>query len=205
MTLPATAFHQGADQPRRATRGCAGCNRCSTARTTLRARANRPTCARRTRRKSLTSTATRSSDPMKPTPNSRPEPAAAAGLWRASRRHRIRLRRRDRAGDPRRAGRRTWSSARAAKPATHGTPAQRAAEAKKAAALLGATLEFIELDGDAHLEIRAAHAIKLAGIIRRRAAGHRARAERGRKPASRSFAARPTGARRGAAGPLRRR
>ena len=50
---------------------------------------------------------------------------------------------------------------------THGTPKQRIAEAKKAAALLGATIEFIELDGDAHLEIRAAHAIKLAGIIRR--------------------------------------
>jgi LmbE family N-acetylglucosaminyl deacetylase len=50
---------------------------------------------------------------------------------------------------------------------TNGTPAQRTAEAKKAAALLGASIEFLELDGDAHLEIRAAHAIKLAGIIRR--------------------------------------
>ena len=50
---------------------------------------------------------------------------------------------------------------------THGTPKQRIAESKKAAAILGATIEFIELDGDAHLEIRAAHAIKLAGILRR--------------------------------------
>jgi len=50
---------------------------------------------------------------------------------------------------------------------THGTPEQRAAEAEEAAALLGATIEFVELDGDAHLEIRAAHAIKLAQIIRR--------------------------------------
>jgi N-acetylglucosamine malate deacetylase 1 len=50
---------------------------------------------------------------------------------------------------------------------TYGTPRQRTAEAKKAAALLGATVEFIELDGDAHLESRAAHAIKLAGILRR--------------------------------------
>lgn len=50
---------------------------------------------------------------------------------------------------------------------TNGTPAQRTAEAKQAAKLLGATIEFIELDGDAHLEIRAAHSIKLAGIIRR--------------------------------------
>jgi len=49
---------------------------------------------------------------------------------------------------------------------THGKPAQRVAEAKKSAALLGATVEFVELDGDAHLEVRAAHAIKLAGIIR---------------------------------------
>jgi LmbE family N-acetylglucosaminyl deacetylase len=50
---------------------------------------------------------------------------------------------------------------------TCGTPKQRTAEAKKAAALLGATIEFAELDGDAHLEIRAAHAIELAEIIRR--------------------------------------
>ena len=49
---------------------------------------------------------------------------------------------------------------------THGTPARRVAEAKKSATLLGATLEFVDLDGDAHLEVRAAHAIKLAGIIR---------------------------------------
>ena len=51
--------------------------------------------------------------------------------------------------------------------ATHGTPAQRVAEAQQAAALLGATLEFLELDGDSHLEVRAAHAIKLAGVVRR--------------------------------------
>jgi LmbE family N-acetylglucosaminyl deacetylase len=50
---------------------------------------------------------------------------------------------------------------------TRGTPAQRTAEAKKAAALLGATVEFLKLDGDARLEMRAAHAIRLAGIIRR--------------------------------------
>jgi LmbE family N-acetylglucosaminyl deacetylase len=49
---------------------------------------------------------------------------------------------------------------------THGTPKQRTAEAKKAAAILGATIEFLELDGDAHLEIRAAHALKLASVIR---------------------------------------
>jgi LmbE family N-acetylglucosaminyl deacetylase len=50
---------------------------------------------------------------------------------------------------------------------SYGTPVERTAEAEKAAALLKATLEFVELDGDAHLEVRAAHAIKLAGVIRR--------------------------------------
>jgi LmbE family N-acetylglucosaminyl deacetylase len=48
-----------------------------------------------------------------------------------------------------------------------GTPARRAAEARKGARLLGATVEFIELDGDGRLEVRAAHSIKLAGILRR--------------------------------------
>jgi len=50
---------------------------------------------------------------------------------------------------------------------TNGTPVQRTAESKKAAALLGATIEFLRLDGDAHLEMKPAHAIKLARIIRR--------------------------------------
>jgi N-acetylglucosamine malate deacetylase 1 len=50
---------------------------------------------------------------------------------------------------------------------TYGTPKKRTREAKKSAALLGATIEFLKLDGDAHLEVRAAHAIKLAEIIRR--------------------------------------
>jgi len=50
--------------------------------------------------------------------------------------------------------------------ASHGTPKQRLAEAKNAAAILGATIEFLDLDGDAHLEVRTAHAIKLAAIIR---------------------------------------
>jgi LmbE family N-acetylglucosaminyl deacetylase len=50
---------------------------------------------------------------------------------------------------------------------THGAPEQRVAEAEKGAAQLGASIEFLELDGDAHLEVRAAHAIKLAAILRR--------------------------------------
>ncbi len=52
--------------------------------------------------------------------------------------------------------------------ASHGTPAQRMVEARKSATILKAALEWVKLDGDAHLEVRAAHAIKLAGIIRRR-------------------------------------
>lgn len=50
---------------------------------------------------------------------------------------------------------------------THGTPAQRTAEAKKSAQLLGATLEFVELGGDSHMEVKLAHTILFAGIIRR--------------------------------------
>jgi LmbE family N-acetylglucosaminyl deacetylase len=51
--------------------------------------------------------------------------------------------------------------------ATHGTTAQRKVEARKSATILGAKIEFLKLDGDAHLEIRLAHALKLARIIRR--------------------------------------
>jgi LmbE family N-acetylglucosaminyl deacetylase len=50
---------------------------------------------------------------------------------------------------------------------TNGTPETRDIEAQNAAAALGATIEFLELDGDAHLEVRAAHAIKIAAILRR--------------------------------------
>jgi LmbE family N-acetylglucosaminyl deacetylase len=50
---------------------------------------------------------------------------------------------------------------------THGTAAERAAEARKGAALLGAGVEFVLLDGDAQLEVKAAHALKLAAVIRR--------------------------------------
>lgn len=50
---------------------------------------------------------------------------------------------------------------------TNGTPAQRTVEARKAARLLGASVEFADLGGDAHFERRVAHALKLARIIRR--------------------------------------
>jgi N-acetylglucosamine malate deacetylase 1 len=48
----------------------------------------------------------------------------------------------------------------------HGTPVERSAEAKASAAILGATLRFVRLDGDSGAET-AAHAQKLASIIRR--------------------------------------
>lgn len=50
---------------------------------------------------------------------------------------------------------------------THGSPEQREQEARNAARILGAEIEFFELDGDAHLEVKVEHAIKIAEIIRR--------------------------------------
>jgi N-acetylglucosamine malate deacetylase 1 len=50
---------------------------------------------------------------------------------------------------------------------TNGTPKQRMAEAKKAAGLLGATIEFVKLAPDAHLEVCVSHTIRLAEILRR--------------------------------------
>ncbi|MBI2516088.1 MAG: PIG-L family deacetylase [Opitutae bacterium] len=101
---------------------------------------------------------------MKPTPTSRPEPLLAFGAHpddiefgcggviareaRAGRPVHLVVCSRGEAG-------------------TNGSPAERAEEAAKAAQLLGATLEFVEFDGDAHLEVRAAHSIRLAGILRR--------------------------------------
>jgi len=50
---------------------------------------------------------------------------------------------------------------------TNGTPAQREREARAAAKALGATVEFLELGGDAHFDVTAKNAIKLAAVIRR--------------------------------------
>lgn len=50
---------------------------------------------------------------------------------------------------------------------SNGTPEVRTAEAERAARHLRASVEFIELDGDAQLEPKAAHSLKLAAIIRR--------------------------------------
>jgi len=48
-----------------------------------------------------------------------------------------------------------------------GTPEIRSTECLSAASILGASLDFVELDGDARLRSSAAHAITLAGAIRR--------------------------------------
>lgn len=51
--------------------------------------------------------------------------------------------------------------------ASHGSPEVRRREAGKAARALGATIEYLKLDGDAALEEKVAHAVKLAMVIRR--------------------------------------
>lgn len=51
--------------------------------------------------------------------------------------------------------------------ATRGTPALRAREAKSAANILGASIEFANLGGDAHFEVQTRHVLTLARIIRR--------------------------------------
>jgi N-acetylglucosamine malate deacetylase 1 len=50
--------------------------------------------------------------------------------------------------------------------ATHGILEERTAEAEEGARILGASLRFLDLDGDSHLEIRTAHTLALAAIIR---------------------------------------
>lgn len=49
---------------------------------------------------------------------------------------------------------------------TNGTPEERVAEAKTAAALLNASIEFIDLGGDANIEVTRAGARTMAAIIR---------------------------------------
>ena len=166
VTLPATTpFPRNKSVPR-AIPGSAGCNPSCTARITLPGLVKKPTFTRKRHRKSLLSIAMPLNVPMKRTPKSHPEPASLLAFGahpddiefgcggviaketRGGRKAHFVICSRGEAG-------------------THGTQVQRVAEAKKSAALLGATIEFIELDGDAHLEVRVAHAIKLAGILRR--------------------------------------
>lgn len=50
--------------------------------------------------------------------------------------------------------------------ASNGTPAEREAEARTAAKLLGASIEFLEMGGDSHMEASALNAIAIARCIR---------------------------------------
>ena len=49
---------------------------------------------------------------------------------------------------------------------THGTPEQRSRESHRAGEILGASVEFLEFEGDAHLQPRPEHAIGIAALIR---------------------------------------
>jgi LmbE family N-acetylglucosaminyl deacetylase len=49
---------------------------------------------------------------------------------------------------------------------TYGTPEVRTQEAQAAAKILRATIDILELDGDAHLEVKAAHTVRLAQVLR---------------------------------------
>jgi LmbE family N-acetylglucosaminyl deacetylase len=51
--------------------------------------------------------------------------------------------------------------------ATHGTPAERAGEARAAAKILGATVQFLPLAEDARLKPRTEHAFRIAAVIRK--------------------------------------
>ena len=112
------------------------------------------------------STATSSTDPMKPTPILPPElpPILAFGAHPDD----LEFGCGGVIANETRAGRAVhFIVCSEGESASQGTPAERRIEAANAAAILGATLEFIQLDGDAHLEIRAAHTLKLAAAIRR--------------------------------------
>ncbi len=50
---------------------------------------------------------------------------------------------------------------------TSGTPAQREQESRRAAELLQASIEFIDLGGDCHLELNVQNAFSLAALVRR--------------------------------------
>src|SRR6476659_1553926 len=116
----------------------------------LPAPASRIIYANPTRRKSLTSHAIASSDPMKPTPNSAgPEPLLAFGAHPDDIEFACGgvVARETSLGRPAH-----FVVCSQGESASHGTPEQRAAEAENGAKILGASLEFVDLDGDARLE-----------------------------------------------------
>src|SRR5690242_19452067 len=119
----------------------------------LPARANRTTCARKKRRKSLTSNAIRLIVQMKRTPKSQADllPLLAFGAHPDDLEFACGGIVAKETGFGRPVHFVICSHGEAG---SYGTPGRRVSEAKKSARLLGATLEFIQLDGDAHLEIK---------------------------------------------------
>ena len=104
---------------------------------------------------------------MKPTPNSPPEPAARPILAFGAHPDDIEFGCGGIVARETAAGRAVhFAVCSHGEAATHGTPEARDAEARRAAGILGATLEFVDLDGDGRLEMRAAHARALAAVIR---------------------------------------
>ena len=205
MTLPRRAVRQGADQPD--ARHPPALDAVGRALHPLRGRGQRTGLPAQGGRAGdhLTSSATRSTAPMKPMPNHPPELAPAPGLRRASRRHRVRLRRRRRARRPAPGGRRTWSSARGASPRRTARPRSGRARPRRPPPSSARRVEFVELDGDAHLEVKRRPCDPAGGRDPAVAAGDRPGAQPRREPAPRPFPARPPRARRGPARPLRRR
>src|SRR5260221_1019526 len=147
-------------------RGWAGCSPSCIARITLPGQGNKPIFERKMRRKSLLSAAIPLTDPMKPISKSPTDlaPLLAFGAHPDD----IEFGGGGVIASETRAGRKVHMViCSRGESGTRGTPSQRVAEAKSAAKILGATVEFIELDGDAHLEVHTVHAIKLAVVIRR--------------------------------------
>src|SRR5271170_5836293 len=141
---------------RRVTPGCAGCSPSSIALITLPAQGRQIIFVRKKLLKSHLSTAMPLTDPMKPTPNS---PELAPLLAFGAHPDDIEFGCGGIIARETKAGRKVhFVVCSSGEAGTYGTPKLRTAEAKRAPALLGATIEFAELDGDAHLEIRVAHA-----------------------------------------------
>src|SRR3954452_17604910 len=110
----------------------------------LQARANRPICARQTRRKLLTAFATRSIDPMKPTPTSQRELAPLLAF--DAHPDDIEFGCGGVIANETRAGRASrFVVCSRGESASNGSAEQRTTEAEESARILGATVEFIDI------------------------------------------------------------
>jgi LmbE family N-acetylglucosaminyl deacetylase len=115
--------------------------------------------------------ATASSDPMKPTPNSQPDPDCRGGsssiLALGAHPDDIEFGCGGVIAAETRAGRRAhFVVCSRGESGSNGNTDQRTREAEASARILGATLEFLDLGGDAHFAHSVQHAIALAAIFR---------------------------------------